>query len=143
MSETLTNQSSVFPSGRSDSSLFPVFVSRFTDPVDLGVPSDSLVEGVDEDGFVVLEGGILTNPVGANDPQSSCNSSSKSGLCHGLMVPDRLDLVHSLALGFSKHCSLLHLFLPTSSPDPDPVDHEALFGFVSQSPRLLRSRRSR
>jgi hypothetical protein len=43
---------------------------RLGDPVDLGISADRLVEGINEDHLEVLVGGILTNPVGAQHPET-------------------------------------------------------------------------
>ena len=53
-----------------------MLLDRLCDPVDLGVPSDSLVEGVNEDHLKVLVGRVLTNPIGAKDTQSLDTSSN-------------------------------------------------------------------
>merc|ERR1711870_220350 len=50
-------------SGGSESSKFSLLVLARHDPVDAWVTSDSFVGWVDENDFVELETGVLTNPV--------------------------------------------------------------------------------
>ena len=46
-----------------------VLLHRGAHPVDLWIPADSLVEGVDHDDLVVLIGGVLTHPVRVQNSQ--------------------------------------------------------------------------
>uniref|UniRef100_A0A3B3SCV6 Uncharacterized protein n=1 Tax=Paramormyrops kingsleyae TaxID=1676925 RepID=A0A3B3SCV6_9TELE len=48
-----------------------VLVHRLRDPLGVGVASDSLVEGVDEDDLKELVCGIFSHPVGVQDPQGA------------------------------------------------------------------------
>jgi len=52
------------------SSEFAMLHDRLGDPVDLGISADRLVERINEDHLEVLVGGILTNPVGAQHPET-------------------------------------------------------------------------
>lgn len=52
-----------FLSGRGETTVFAVLVSRVTDPLNARVTSDGLVEGINKDDFVVLIGTVLVNPV--------------------------------------------------------------------------------
>jgi len=53
-----------------------VLVYRLDDPVDAGIPTDSLVLRIDENDFEVLVSRILVNPVGIQDTQISAATSN-------------------------------------------------------------------
>ena len=60
----------------SETPKFSVLHDWLGDPVDLGVPPDGLVEGVDEDDLEVLVGRILADPVRAQDAESLKTSAN-------------------------------------------------------------------
>lgn len=115
-------------------------VDGIADPVDSGVLSDGLVGGVDEDDFEVLEGGILTNPVGIEDSEAT-NSSANSFFSDISQVSGELKLDNTLVDGLSVDYTLGDGFLSATSSDSDSVDDVALLLFVSQSSSFIRSRR--
>uniref|UniRef100_A0A8C7MDY9 Uncharacterized protein n=2 Tax=Oncorhynchus TaxID=8016 RepID=A0A8C7MDY9_ONCKI len=54
----------------------PVLVHGPGDPLGVGVASDSLVEGVNQDHLEELVGGVLSYPVGGQHPQASTVTAS-------------------------------------------------------------------
>jgi len=120
-----------------------MLVNSSTDPVNLGVTSDSLMEGVHADDLVEFKGRILANPVGAQDSEGLGHPFTQSRLGNGLVIPDWLQLVDTLILGLSVNLSLEHLLSSTTSSNLDSIDNKPLFGSVSQPSGLLGSRGSR
>ena len=59
-----------------ESSELSVLLDRLGDPVDLGVPPNGLVEGVDEDDLKVLVGRVLADPVRAENTKSLQTTSN-------------------------------------------------------------------
>ena len=59
-----------------ESSELSVLLDRLGDPVDLGVPPNGLVEGVDEDDLEVLVGRVLADPVRAENTKSLQTTSN-------------------------------------------------------------------
>jgi len=101
-------------------------------PVDLGVSGDGGVVDVDHDDLIVLVGGVLTHPVGVQDPQA-LESSANSFLSNGLKVSLRLLLLDSTrSLGLTIGTSLGNRTLAATTPHGDAVDDESLLGLVSQ-----------
>jgi len=106
------------------------------DPVDSRITSDSLVERIDEDDFIVLECGVLIDPIRVENSQVSAFSSD-SFFGNTSDVSSEFELVDSLILGLSHGLSLSDGSLSASSSDSDSVDDESLFGLVSQSSSLV------
>ena len=99
-----------------------MLLDRLCDPVDLGVPSDSLVEGVNEDHLKVLVGRVLTNPIGAKDTQS-LDTSSNTFFSNALEVPDGLHLVDLTgSLGLTKGASLGNWAFASTSSHGNAID---------------------
>merc|ERR1711939_971705 len=95
---------------------FAVLMNRVDNPVDAGISADSLVLRVNEDDFVVLEGRVLVDPVGVENPKVG---------------------------GFAISSTLWHRSLATTTSHTDTVDHIALLGLVTQTTGLVWSGRSR
>merc|ERR1719309_628871 len=108
----------------------PVLLDGSAHPVDLGISPDSRVVGVDHDDLKVLVGGVLSDPVGVEDPET-LEPPPNSLLSDGLKVPFRLRLTIGTALGDRP--------LPSSPPHGDPIDDESLLGLVPQPPGFVRS----
>ena len=115
----------------------PVLVDSATNPVGLRVASDGGVGDVNHDDLEVLVGGVLTNPVGVEDPQS-LQSPANSLLRDGLEVTLWLLLLHSTrGLGFTVRTTLGNRPLPAAAPHGNAVDDESLLGLVAQSAGLV------
>ena len=107
------------------------------DPVDLGVTPDGGVGHVHHDHLEVLVGGVLTNPVGVEDPQS-LKSPANTLLGDGLEVTLGLLLFDSTrGLGFTIGTTLGHRPLPATTSHGNAVDDESLLGLVSQPAGLV------
>lgn len=61
---------------RGQAAHLPVLVHRLCDPLGVGVASDGLVEGVDEDHLEELVGGVLAHPVGVEHAEASAVTAS-------------------------------------------------------------------
>ena len=120
----------------------PVFVDGATDPVSLGVPPDGGMGDVHHDDLEIFVGGVLANPVGAEDPES-LQSPANSLLRDGLEVALGLLLLDSTrGLGLSIGTSLGDGPLPAATSHGNAVDDEALLGLVSQPAGLVRPGRA-
>ena len=116
----------------------PVFVDGATDPVSLGVPPDGGMGDVHHDDLEIFVGGVLANPVGAEDPES-LQSPANSLLRDGLEVALGLLLLDSTrGLGLSIGTSLGDGPLPAATSHGNAVDDEALLGLVPQPAGLVR-----
>ena len=123
-SSSLAQSSGRF-SGFGQTSEFSVFHDGLGDPVDLGVASDSLMERIDHNHFVVLISGILADPVRVKDSQSF-QSSPHAFFRDRLKVSFRLLLFHGTgSLGFTVRTSLGHGAFSSSSSHGDAVNHES------------------
>merc|ERR1719268_374522 len=117
----------------------PVLLDGSAHPVDLGISPDSRVVGVDHDDLKVLVGGVLSDPVGVEDPET-LESPPDSLLSDRLEIPLRLLLLHSTrSLWLTIGTALGDRPLPSSPPHGDPVDDESLLGLVAQPPGFVRS----
>ena len=114
-----------------------VLVDSATDPVSLGVPPDGGMGDVHHDDLEVLVGGVLTNPVGVEDPKT-LESPAHSLLGDGLEVTLGLLLLHSTrGLGFTIGTTLGNGPLPTTTSHGNAVDDESLLSLVSQPASLV------
>ena len=118
-----------------------MLVDGVADPVDLGVVSDGLVGGIDEDDFVVFIGGVLSNPVGVEDSEAS-DLSADSFFGDGSQVSGELELDDTLVGGLTADDTLSDGLLSASSSDSDSVDDVTLLGLISESSGLIGSGRS-
>lgn len=72
----------------------PVFVYGLCDPLGLGVASDGLVEGVDQDHLKELVGGVLAHPVAVQDPQATAVAASTLLEEHTISHVSTVKLLH-------------------------------------------------
>lgn len=128
--------------GRGEASGFSSLVDGVDDPVNLGVSSDGLVRGVDEDDFEVLVGRVLVNPVRVQHSQVTASSADSffSGRAERSLV---LQVVDTLVGGLTVSGTLRDGSLSATSSDSDSVDDETLLGLVTESSSLVGSRGSR
>jgi hypothetical protein len=108
------------------------------DPVDSGVISDGVVEWINKDNLVELEGGILSNPVGVEDSEVT-DLSADSLLSDGSVVSPWLEGGNSLALWLTVDDTLGDWLLSATSSDSDSVDDVTLLSLVTESSSLIRS----
>lgn len=69
-------QAAALLSCRGQATHLPVLVHRLCDPLGVGVASDGLVEGVDQDHLEELVGGVLAHPVGVEHSEASAVTPS-------------------------------------------------------------------
>lgn len=124
--------------GSGKTSALSVLVLVGSDPVDSGVSSDGLVEGVNENDFEELEGSVLTNPVGVEHSEVSA-SSSDSLLSDRSVGSVGLELVDTLVNGLSVNDSLGDGLLSATSSDSDSVDDITLLLLVTELSGLVGS----
>jgi hypothetical protein len=72
----LSSQTSVFFPSRCEATKFPVFVDRIGEPVDSWVISNCTVCNINQNDLKIFEGGILIDPVGVKNPESTKLTSS-------------------------------------------------------------------
>jgi hypothetical protein len=141
-SMALNSQTSSLLTSGGQTSQFSVLVDGTADPVDLGVVSDGLVGGVDEDDFVVFISGILSNPVRVEDSETT-DLSADSFFSDGSQVSGELELDNTLVGGLTADDTLSDGLLSTTSSDSNSVDDVTLLGLVTESSGLIRSGGSR
>ena len=138
---SFSEESSVFTASGCESSIFSMLVFIGGDPVNSGVSSDGLVEGVDEDDFVKLEGTVLTDPVGVENAEILA-SSSDTVLSHSSVRSVGLELVDTLVDGLAVNDTLANWSLSASSSNSNSVDHVSLLALVAELAGLFWARRS-
>jgi len=139
---TTTTQASVLASSRCESAHFPVFHRWPGDPVDPGIASDGLVTRIDKYDLVIFERGILSNPVRVQNTKISA-SPSNTLLSDAPVILSEFELVDTLILGFSVDDTIVSSSFPSTPADTRAKDNITLFGFVSESARLIGANWSR
>jgi len=110
-----------------------MLVDLLTDPVDAGITSDSLVEGIDEDDFKILVCSVLGNPVAVKNVQTTQPSSS-SAFSNSLQTPSGLLLVNGTrALRLTIGITLGNGTFSSSTSHADTVDDETLLVPISKT----------
>ena len=79
---------------------FPMFVLVSGQPVDLTVPSDSFMVGIDTDGFEIFVGGVFADPVRVEDSQAA-HGFADSFFSDGLDFPLEFERVDTFVDGFA------------------------------------------
>jgi len=116
-----------------------VLVDGVNNPVNPGVVADCVVSNVNENNLVILVGRVLVDPVGVQNSQSS-ELTPGTLLGNRAQITLKLELRNTLVLGLTIHNTLRDGSLPASSADSDSVDNVALFGLVTETASLVRSR---
>lgn len=109
---------------------------RLADPVHARIATDGLVEWIDTDDLVELEGGVLVDPVAVQDTQAG-EAATNALLSNSLQVAGGLELVDSLRGGLGHDLTLADLAFATTTANTDAVDDEALLGLVAQTASLV------
>ena len=141
-SVSLDTETTGLASGGGDSASFAVLVGGVADPVDAGVVADGNVCGVDADDLVVLEGGILVNPV-------RVKHTEVHGVATGTLLSDRsqvtveLEVVDTSVHGLSVNNSVGDRSLATTAANSDAVHAESLLGLISELVGLVGTGRAR
>ena len=131
-------KTSVLSSSGCETTQLTVLVDWFADPVDAGISTDGLVEGVYEDDLKPLVYGVLSNPVRVEYTETS-QSATSSVLSNSLQALFVVDLINTLVLGLPHDPTLVYGPLATSAAYSRAVDNKPLLGFVPQHPRLVRA----
>lgn len=117
----LVAESAVLAAGGGESALLAMLVAGLADPVDAGIITDRLVEGVDHDDFVPLEAGVLSGPEGIQDAEVA-EAATDATLSERLMVAHGLALVDTLVLGLTVDLTLGAHGLAGSTADTHAED---------------------
>ena len=117
---------------------FAVVVLGGANPVDLGVAADSLVGGVNQDHFVELVGGILSNPVGVQDTEvaTTAGDTLLSDVLVGLGL---LLLSDTLVAGLTVDAALADQSLTATTADLASVDNVSLLLLESEGSSFIES----
>ena len=135
-------QATALSSSRCQSAVFAMLHDWCADPVDARITSDGLMRRINEDDFVVLEGGILVDPVGVEDTEVGATATDTL-LGNALEVARWLKLIDSLGGRLSANLSLSDLALATTTANPHSVNDETLLGLVSETASLVWARWTR
>ena len=128
--------------GGGKTAVLSVLVLAGADPVDARVSADGLVRCVNHDDLVVLETGILTNPVRVEDAEVGALASNTL-LSNGLVSAGGLDLGDSARVsGLTVDATLGGVSLAATSADADTVNDVALLGLEANTAGLLGTRGS-
>lgn len=92
--------------------------------------TNSLVLRVDEDNLVVLVDTVLVNPVRVEDTKVTA-SATNTLFSYGTKTTLELEVVNTLADGFTVGSTLGDGFLAVTTSDTDTVDNVSLLGLVS------------
>ena len=135
-SETSLVKTTGLLTGSSKTTLLSVVVLGGDDPVDFWVSSDGLVGWVNEDNFVELVGGVLTNPVRVENAEvgASAANSLLSNVLVGLFL---LELTDTVVSWLTVNATLGDHSLTATTADTASVDNVALGSLVAQSAGLI------
>ena len=92
--------------------------------------TNSLVLRVDEDNLVVLVDTVLVNPVRVEDTKVT-TSATNTLFSYGTKTTLELEVVNTLADGFTVGSTFGDGFLAVTTSDTDTVDNVSLLGLVS------------
>jgi hypothetical protein len=109
---------------------FTTLVNGVSDPVDVGITTDGLVRGIDEDNFEVLVSSILVDPVRVQNTEVSTLTTDTffgGGTERTLILELRNTLVDRLTEG----STLGYRSLTTTTTNTDTVNNETLLGFIT------------
>ena len=130
----------MFAAGRGKTSSLSMLMNGVADPVDSGIVSNRYVVRIDQDHLVVLEGGILVDPVRVEHSEVHA-STARPLLGNRSQVAHELQLVDTVILGLAVHHALVVGPLPAASAHSDAVDDVTLLGLVSELVCLVSSSR--
>ena len=138
---TLVLETTGLSAGGGEASHFSVTMLAGADPVDAGISADSLVLGVNEDDFVKLEAGILTNPVRVENAEVGALAADThfSNSLVGLFL---LKLADAVVDGLSVNDTLADVSLTATTSNAGAVDNEALAALVTEAVSLVSAGRS-
>ena len=135
-SVTLVLETTRLLAGGGEASHFSVTVLAGADPVDTRVSADCLVLGVNEDNFVELEAGVLTNPVGVEHAEVGALAAD-THLSDGLVGLFLLELADAVVDGLAENDTLADVSLTATTSYAGAVDNEALAALVAETVSLV------
>lgn len=115
----------------------PVLVDWFGDPLGVRIPSDSLMEWINEDNLKEFVCGIFTNPVRIQDSQSPTVASS-SLLGNRLKASSKLQLVNTVMDRLAIGGTLRNWAFAATTTHTNPIYDISLLSFVPQPARFIR-----
>lgn len=121
---------------RCQPSHLPVLVDWLGDPLGVRIPSDSLMEWINEDNLEEFVCGIFTNPVRIQDSQSPTVASS-SLLSNRLKTSRKLQLVNTMMDRLAIGRTLRNRALAATTAHTNPIYDITLLGLVPQPARLV------
>ena len=98
--------------------------------------------GVNENNFVVLVNTILVHPVGAKDTQVTA-SPSNTLLSNATKTALELEVVNTLADGFTVGSALGDRLLPVTTANTNTIDNISLLSLVAKAASLVGAGRAR
>ena len=137
---TLAHKCAVLAASGCETASLTAGVDSVADPVDLRVVLDGDVVRVDENALVVLEGTILIDPVGVEEPER-WKSLTSLVLSEGLEVELWSELVDVVSAVLTVEAVLGSNPPAATLPDADAVDDIALLGLVAEAAGLVRTGR--
>jgi len=129
-------------SNAGETTSLPALVHRLGDPVDPRIATNGLVIGVNEDDLVIFIDAVLINPVRVQYSQVT-TTPTNTLLCNTPQPSLGLEVVHTLADGFTIGGTFRDVLLAVAPADTDTVDNVSLLGFVSQPTGLVWARWAR
>lgn len=121
---------------RCQPSHLPVLVDWFGDPLGVRIPSDSLMEWINEDNLKEFVRGIFTNPVRIQDSQSPTVAPS-SLLSNRLQTPGKLQLVNPMVDRLAIGRTLRDRAFAATTAHANPIYDITLLGLVAQPARFI------
>ena len=132
----LAHESAVLAASGSETTGLTAGVDGIANPVDLRVVLDGDVVRVDENALVVLEGTILIDPVGVEEPER-WKSLTSLVLSEGLEVELWSELVDVVSAVLTVEAVLGSNAPAATLPDADAVDNVSLLGLVAEAAGLI------
>ena len=123
----------------SETAHFTVLVYGSDDPVDAGIVANLLMSGVDQNDFIVLVCGVLSNPVGVQDAQVT-TASSDTFFGQTALAALELEFVDTLTLGLAIDDTLSVVSLAATTANTHAVDDITLLGLIAQASGLIGTR---
>lgn len=114
-------ESTMLPAGRSEATLFAVFVHWLAHPIHSRITTDSLMERIDADYLKVLVRRVLRHPVGIEHDER-LDPLADTTFGYGLMITSRFQLVNTVIAWFAISSTLRHLTLAATATDTSAVD---------------------
>merc|ERR1712126_396049 len=120
---------SVLTTSSSLTSQLTMLHHSLTDPVDSRISTNGFVHWVNHDYLIIQVGGILTDPVGVQNSESTCQSPS-SFLSFRTSATLKFNLVDTLTFWLTVSCTFGDRLLTTTTSQSNTVDDVTLLGSV-------------